>query len=71
VGRLVATLLRSLPQMTDDLAQYFLWNRLNLVFAPRQDEDSPHRSVDGVMPRRQTSLNTTKPVTAACVSFGA
>jgi hypothetical protein len=60
----VAALLRSLPQMTDDSAQYFFWNRLkslNLVFVPRQDEDSPHRSVEGVMPRRQTSLNT-KPV---------
>jgi hypothetical protein len=57
----VAALLRSLPQMTEDSAQYFFWNRLNLVFVPRQDEDSPHRSVEGVMPRRQTSLNT-KPV---------
>jgi hypothetical protein len=43
----VAALLRSLPQMTDDSAQYFLgnrlnlvlWNRLNLLFAPRHHED--------------------------------
>ena len=47
MGRLVAALLRSLPQMTDDSAQYFLgnrlnlvlWNRLNLLFAPRHHED--------------------------------
>jgi hypothetical protein len=66
-GLVVAALLRSLPQMTDDSAQYFLWNSFNLLFAPRHDEDSPHRSVDWVMPSTvcTTRVHTAHVATAA------
>jgi hypothetical protein len=54
--------LYSFPQVAEDMAQYVPSNKLDLILAACEDEDSPHRSVDGVKPRSQTSLFTTKPV---------
>ena len=55
--------LYSFPQITEDMAQYFFaLNKLDLIFAACLDEDSPHPCVDGVNPKSQPSLITTKPV---------